>query len=153
MRCFTAIALPESIKERLVSISAKMPGNVTKVSKDNLHITPHFFGDISESSVPKITGILDIVQHEKFKISVCGLSSFGGSSIRAVYAKIADAGIKPNYTKEELAGKKVICIVNLDPKMIAGAKSNGMMLAAGDKAEEVSLLVPDKDSAEGARIH
>ncbi len=62
------------------------------------------------------------------------------------------AGIKDNYTKEELINKKIVCIVNLDPKVIAGEESQGMMLAAGD-TDKVAILIPDKDMPEGSKIH
>ena len=62
------------------------------------------------------------------------------------------AGIRNNYTKEELINKKIVCIVNLDPKVIAGEESQGMVLAAGE-ADRVAILVPDKDMPEGSKIH
>ena len=62
------------------------------------------------------------------------------------------AGIRGNYTKEELINKKIVCIVNLDPKVIAGEESQGMMLAAGE-GDLVAILVPDKDMPEGSKIH
>tara|TARA_Y100000310_G_C20593972_1_gene769554 strand:- start:113 stop:448 length:336 start_codon:yes stop_codon:yes gene_type:complete len=56
------------------------------------------------------------------------------------------AGMKPYYTKEELEGKKCTVFMNLEPRMIMGIESHGMILAAsnGDKSE-VKLL-----QAEGA---
>ena len=62
------------------------------------------------------------------------------------------AGIKGVYTKEELAGKLVICVANLEPKLIAGAESNGMVLAAEENGS-VSLLEPDKEMSPGSKIH
>ena len=61
------------------------------------------------------------------------------------------AGIKGHYAAGELQGKKVVCLVNLDPKDIAGVKSEGMLLAAEDSGV-ISVLVPDKDVAEGSKI-
>ncbi len=49
------------------------------------------------------------------------------------------AGIKGVYAKEELIGKLIICVTNLDPKEIAGYVSNGMMLAAEDNGV-ISIL-------------
>lgn len=62
------------------------------------------------------------------------------------------AGIKEKYTKDELIGKKIVCIVNLDPKTIAGVESHGMLLAAGDE-EVVSVLVPERETEEGTKVH
>jgi export-related chaperone CsaA len=62
------------------------------------------------------------------------------------------AGIKDVYTPEQLVEKKVVCIVNLDPKMIAGVESQGMVLAAQD-AQRISILVPENQDVEpGAKI-
>ena len=42
------------------------------------------------------------------------------------------AGIKPWYKKEELIGKNIVVLTNLEPKNIRGVKSEGMILAAED---------------------
>lgn len=61
------------------------------------------------------------------------------------------AGLKGHYGKEELVGKKVIVFVNLEPAVLRGVKSEGMVLAAVD-GDKVSLLQPDKIIENGARI-
>ncbi|MDE1857036.1 MAG: methionine--tRNA ligase subunit beta [Candidatus Micrarchaeota archaeon] len=61
------------------------------------------------------------------------------------------AGIKDRYAREELVGKKIVCVTNLDPKMIAGLESHGMILAAeGDGV--LSVIVPDRDLPEGSQV-
>ncbi len=42
------------------------------------------------------------------------------------------AGIKAHYTKEELIGKKIAVVANLEPRTIRGLTSHGMLLAASD---------------------
>jgi methionyl-tRNA synthetase len=44
------------------------------------------------------------------------------------------AGIKPSYQKEELVGKQVVVVDNLQPAMLRGVESQGMVLAASDDA-------------------
>lgn len=61
------------------------------------------------------------------------------------------AGVKAKYSAEELQGKLVVCIVNLDPKQIAGIESQGMMLAAGE-IENLAILTPDKEIELGAKV-
>ena len=63
------------------------------------------------------------------------------------------AGIKPYYSPEELVGKKIIVIANLEPAKLRGVESQGMLLAASteDKSEVVVLTV-DKDVPNGAKI-
>lgn len=55
--------------------------------------------------------------------------------------RILVAGLKSYYTKEELEGKKCIVFTNLEPRIIKGIKSQGMILAASnDDVSEVKLL-------------
>ncbi len=63
------------------------------------------------------------------------------------------AGIRGAYTKEELLGKSVVCIANLDPKAIAGIESQGMLLAAGEADTLISLLTTDRDMEAGSKVH
>ncbi len=62
------------------------------------------------------------------------------------------AGIRKHYTKEELIGKQIIIIVNLEPAMLRGIESQGMLLAAEDSTEKVRLLTPDEKLKEGAKV-
>jgi methionine--tRNA ligase beta chain len=62
------------------------------------------------------------------------------------------AGIKDRYTKEELTGKKMAFIVNLEPKSVAGIISNGMIMA-GESGELLSVLVPDRDVPPGTKVY
>ena len=60
------------------------------------------------------------------------------------------AGLVPFYTPEELVGKRVAFLANLEPKEMFGVKSEGMILAAGEK--DAAVLLPAKDVKPGARI-
>ncbi|MFP4001384.1 MAG: class I tRNA ligase family protein, partial [Thermoplasmata archaeon] len=51
------------------------------------------------------------------------------------------AGLKPYYDKEEMEGKKIVVVANLEPAKLRGIESEGMMLAA-QEGETVSLLQP-----------
>ena len=51
------------------------------------------------------------------------------------------AGIKRSYAKEELLGKLVVLVDNLDPAVLRGVESQGMLLAASDD-EGVCILSP-----------
>jgi len=61
------------------------------------------------------------------------------------------AGIGENYTPEELVGRTIILLANLQPARIRGLLSQGMLLAADAPAGPV-LLLPDKDTPPGTRI-
>ncbi|MFA6006199.1 MAG: methionine--tRNA ligase subunit beta [Candidatus Paceibacterota bacterium] len=62
------------------------------------------------------------------------------------------SGIAKGYAPEALVGKQVTFIINLEPRMLAGLESQGMILAA-DVADVPVLLIPDKEVANGAGIH
>jgi methionyl-tRNA synthetase len=61
------------------------------------------------------------------------------------------AGIAQHYTPEELVGKTIIIVANLEPVKIRGVESNGMLLAARDK-KELRLLTVDNPAGPGIRI-
>ncbi len=42
------------------------------------------------------------------------------------------AGIRKSYTKEQLIGRRVVVVNNLEPAVIRGEESRGMILAASD---------------------
>ena len=62
------------------------------------------------------------------------------------------AGLRLKYKKEQLKNKKAVFIINLEAREVRGIKSDGMILAAGDDYNNVTLLVPDQDIKEGSKI-
>jgi len=61
------------------------------------------------------------------------------------------AGIRNFYTPEELIGKKVVAITNMQAAVIRGSESQGMVLAASD-GTVLTLLAPEKDIPVGTKI-
>ena len=61
------------------------------------------------------------------------------------------AGVKKHYSAEEILGKKIVVVTNLQPVKLRGIESQGMLLAAVDK-DNVVLLTIDKDITEGSKI-
>ena len=62
------------------------------------------------------------------------------------------AGLRANYTPEELVGRKVAIVFNLAPAKLRGEISETMILAGTDGAV-VAALVPEKDLAPGSKVH
>lgn len=58
------------------------------------------------------------------------------------------AGLVNHYSKEELEGKKVVVLANLEEAELRGEKSECMMLAAENEEGLVSLLETDKEGIE-----
>jgi len=61
------------------------------------------------------------------------------------------AGLKAFYSKEELTGKKVVVITNLQPAKLRGVESQGMVLAA-EAGDKVKVLTPAGPSEPGDRV-
>jgi len=61
------------------------------------------------------------------------------------------AGIAQSYKPEDIIGKTVVMLANLEPRTIRGVKSEGMILCAhGENA--LSLLIPDRQVKPGSKI-
>jgi methionine--tRNA ligase beta chain len=65
----------------------------------------------------------------------------------------AVAGLLQWYKPEDLVGKKGAFILNLQRRKLMGIESQCMILAAEDNKGNVVALQPEKDIAEGSRIH
>ncbi len=62
------------------------------------------------------------------------------------------AGIRQHYTPEQLTGKLVVIVNNLQPAMLRGETSNGMLLAATSDEKVIVLTVDDPSCVVGAKI-
>lgn len=77
--------------------------------------------------------------------------SLGGDERRNVFA-----GIKSAYKPEDLVGRLVICVANLQPRQMKFGLSEGMVTAAGGggpEGKEIFLLSPDSGAKPGQRVH
>ncbi len=61
------------------------------------------------------------------------------------------AGIAQYYAPEELVGRRIVLVANLEPKIFMGVESQGMLLAA-EGPEGPVLLMPDREVPPGSRI-
>ena len=93
----------------------------------------------------RIARIKDVSEHPNAdKLYVITIDS-GGEERQVV------AGIKEYYKPEELKGRSVVVITNLEPATIRGVESKGMILAAKG-AKTLSILIPEKDVEIGSPI-
>jgi methionyl-tRNA synthetase len=74
------------------------------------------------------------------------LTVFDGVAERTIVA-----GIATKYAPEELVGRKIVIVANLEPKPLAGIESNGMVLAASIDGEP-SLLAVDPIVPAGTKV-
>ncbi len=61
------------------------------------------------------------------------------------------AGLRGHYTPEQLQDKSVVVVTNLDPAVLRGVESKGMLLAAQD-GSRVVLLQPDGEVSPGSKV-
>jgi methionyl-tRNA synthetase len=76
----------------------------------------------------------------KFKIQI-------GSQTRQILS-----GIKQYYKAEEMVGKRVMVLTNLQPREIAGMMSEGMILSAMDEDGNLAVMAPEKPMPAGTEI-
>ncbi len=62
------------------------------------------------------------------------------------------AGIGQHYQGEDLIGKKILMVANLQPAKIFGVESNGMILAASNDEGKLVITTVDQDISNGSRV-
>jgi methionyl-tRNA synthetase len=61
------------------------------------------------------------------------------------------AGIRNHYVPEDLVGRQIVMVSNLEPAKLRGAESQGMLLAASD-GDRIIILTPEKKVTPGAKV-
>ena len=62
------------------------------------------------------------------------------------------AGIGKAYLPEELVGKSIVVVMNLQPAKLMGVESQGMLLAASDADGRLSILTTYRDIKTGSKV-
>ncbi|MFW6158802.1 MAG: hypothetical protein ACOC8E_05530 [Planctomycetota bacterium] len=61
------------------------------------------------------------------------------------------AGLKPYYEPDELEGKQLVVVANLEPATLRGVESRGMLLAA-QEGDTVVIISPEKPLVPGSKV-
>ncbi len=61
------------------------------------------------------------------------------------------AGIREHYAPEDLVGKQIVVVANLETAKLRGMESQGMLLAASDDGR-VIVLTPEKSVMPGSKV-
>jgi methionyl-tRNA synthetase len=61
------------------------------------------------------------------------------------------AGIKSSYKKEDLIGRQIVVIDNLEPAVLRGQESQAMLLAAQDE-QGVCIIRPEREVKLGSMV-
>jgi len=100
-----------------------------------------------DKAVIKVGKILEVVPHPQADKLYITKVDLGGETRQIV------AGMKQHYKPEEMVGKLVATIVNLEPAKLRGVESAGMMFAFDeDNGKRIALVVPEGDARPGERI-
>jgi methionine--tRNA ligase beta chain len=62
------------------------------------------------------------------------------------------AGIRAHYEPQDLLGKQIVVVANLEPATLRGVESQGMLLAASDSEARLALVTPEKPVSPGAQV-
>lgn len=102
--------------------------------------------DVFDRCQFQVGEILECKEVPKSKKLLCSKVRVG-SEVRQILS-----GIKQHYSAEEMVGKKVMVLTNLQPREIAGMMSEGMLLCAEDAEGSLALMTPEKPMPAGAEI-
>jgi len=94
----------------------------------------------------RVAKIKDVIEHPNADKLYVVTVELGDNKTKQVVA-----GIRNFYTKEALIGKSVVIVDNLDPAMLRGVESNGMILAASDDVG-LSIITLDKEVKLGSVV-
>lgn len=107
---------------------------------------PNFTFDEFAKSDIRIGHILEAEKHPNAdKLLVLKVDT--GVEVRTIVS-----GIAAYYKPEEIVGKKVTLLANLEPRKIRGIESKGMILMAENSKGELSFISPEKDFEAGAEV-
>ncbi|MGB1662174.1 MAG: methionine--tRNA ligase subunit beta [Planctomycetota bacterium] len=106
--------------------------------------TPITFDDFTKVEL-RTAKVLEVEPHPKAD-RLWLLKIDGGDEQRQIVA-----GVRSHYTADELLGKTIVVVWNLQPATIRGVESKGMLLAVQD-GEVVRLLGPDGKVSPGCRV-
>ncbi len=95
-----------------------------------------------EIKVAKIKEVIDHPNADKLYVITIDL----GDKTKQIVA-----GIKNFYSKEALIGRQIIMVDNLEPAIIRGVESQGMLLAAKDDVT-LSILTTEREVKLGSAI-
>ncbi len=86
-RLFTAIEIPDSVRERLVRLRTPLPG-ARWIEPERLHITLRFAGDVDNLVASELASALAAIDTPAFEARLAGFGAFGGNAPRSLWAGI-----------------------------------------------------------------
>lgn len=87
-RLFTALDIPEDIRQTLAMLRGGLPG-ARWIDPENYHLTLRFIGDVDDGVAREVEWLLGKVQRRSFDIRLESVTVFGGRRPRAIIATAA----------------------------------------------------------------
>ncbi|MPM57474.1 Methionine--tRNA ligase [bioreactor metagenome] len=143
--------MKKELEELEAAMKEAQASSVANQTKKEIEVVEETVSEISIDDFDKIKlKVGTVIASEKMK---------GSKKLLKNQIKIGNetrqilSGIAPDYTPEEMVGKKVIVLTNLPPRKMMGEMSYGMILVAEDENGNLSLASVDKlDFADGAEL-
>lgn len=90
MRLFVAITLPDDLRARLAGLASGLP-NARWVTRDNLHLTLRFIGEVDGAQAHDVDAALAEISCPAFTLSLAGIDGFGsGGKVRSLWVGVED---------------------------------------------------------------
>ena len=105
--------------------------------------------DIRVGTIREIEPVLETDKLLRCQIDFNEVDEEGNKKLRQIVSGIHE--YYPDYSV--LIGKQVLYIVNLEPRMIKGVESNGMLMAVDGLDGKPVFLVPEVEVTPGSRTH
>lgn len=132
---------PEPEKPKKVEVPEKTePDKIDNVFKQEITIEEF---DRMQLQVGEVLSCEEVPKSKKL---LCSQVQVAGRVLQIV------SGIKNYYSPEQMVGKKVVVITNLQPAKLAGVESQGMLLCAEDSEGRLTLLTTETDCPAGSMI-
>ncbi len=143
---FARLDYEKDLKEKVVAIQEAQKKANGAVEYPVVEKKPEITFDDFEKIQIQVGEVLKCEPVKKAKKLLCSQIRIG-DEVRQIVS-----GISQYYKPEEMVGKKVAVVTNLAPRTICGVESNGMILAAMDDKNNLSVMTVDKDIISGSEI-
>lgn len=104
--------------------------------------------DIRVGTIKTVEPVAETDKLLKCMVDAGDKTEDGETKLRQIVSGIRE--YYPDY--EKLIGKQVLYIVNLEPRMIKGIQSQGMLMAVDGKEVNPVFLIPEVEVPPGAKV-
>lgn len=157
IRLFTAIELPDELRERFAVMQGGVPG-ANWVDPDNFHVTLRFIGEVPENRMADIDETLADVSGKPFDLTLAGMGSFArgrepvslwvgvekNENLLALQKRIDQALTRAGYPDEERRYTPHVTLARLhhpeEARVAAFIAEHNLLRAAPFRVERFTLF-------------